>query len=172
MFSMPQYVHPRITETWDAVGQALLTRVTASQFSKRTFCSRRHDKRPCLNRTEVEELFASYGFEIVFPEDLPLPDQVAMFHAADVIAGFAGSAMFTTLFTDRPKHLILVAPDTYRPRNEYMIAAVRGHRLDRVIGRTPEILPDGVSPRRPLRWPFSVDLAREGRWLEDVLRRL
>lgn len=104
---------------------------------------------------------------MVFPEDLPLPDQAALFEHADVIGGFAGSGMFTSMFSTRPQHLILVTPDTYGPSNEYLISAVRGHRLDVAVGTS-------VSQVRQeaLRSPFTVDMAAEGAWLRDVLRDL
>jgi capsular polysaccharide biosynthesis protein len=133
----------------------------------RIFCTREHGKRECTNRDEVESLFASYGFEVVLPETLPLPDQVELFHRAEVIAGFAGSGMFTTLFSDRPKHLVLISPDTYGPSNEYMISAVRGHRLDVAVGHTV-----ASEPTDPLRAPFTVAMDDEGAWLRDVLDHL
>ena len=129
------------------------------EYPSRIFCTREHGKRECTNRAEVEELFASYGFEVVLPEKLPLPDQVELFHRADVIAGFAGSAMFTTLFSDRPKHLILVSPDTYGPSNEYMISAVRGHRLDLAIGHSTST----VRGRRPAEGALHRRDVRRGR---------
>jgi capsular polysaccharide biosynthesis protein len=167
MFSMPAYVHPRIVETWDAVGSALRSRAGEREYPSRIFCTRHHDKRECTNREEVEALFTSYGFEVVLPERLPLPDQVELFHRADVVAGFAGSAMFTTLFSDRPKHLILVSPDTYGPSNEYMISAVRGNRLDLAIGHSAS-----ADAADALKAPFTVEMADEGAWLKDVLDRL
>ena len=172
MFSMPAYVHPEILRTWDEVGARLRESAAPVDYPRRIFCSRRHDKRQCVNRHEVEELFAEFGFTIVFPEDHPLPNQVEMFHRAEVIAGFAGSAMFTTMFTDRIKHLVMVTADTYRPSNEYMISSVRGHRLDVAMGTTPRVLPPDVSPDKPLSWPFAVDMDAEGAWLREVLADL
>jgi capsular polysaccharide biosynthesis protein len=175
MLSMPNYVHPRITETWDAIGATMLSLAERRARPRRIFCSRRHEKRPCLNRHDVEKLFSSYGFEVVFPEDHPLPEQVAMFHDAEVVAGFAGSGLFTAMFTDRPKHLVVIAPDTYGPTNEYLIASVRGHRLDEVVGTTPKVLPEGVPgvrADRPLSWPFSLDMATDGEWLREILAGL
>ena len=164
MFSMPAYVHPRIIETWDAVGAALRGQASDRAYPSRIFCSRQDDRRPCVNRDEVESLFVAHGFQVVFPEELPLPDQVAMFHQADVIAGYAGSALFTTLFSDRRKHLVVITPDTYGPSNEYMISAVRGHRLDVVVG-----ISESTVGKESLRAPFVVDPATDGRWLTEVL---
>src|SRR5699024_548946 len=74
MFSNPVYVHPELVHTWDKVGDSLAGRATRSEFSSRIFCSRRIEKRACNNRSEVEELFAHRGFEIVFPEEHSLGD--------------------------------------------------------------------------------------------------
>jgi capsular polysaccharide biosynthesis protein len=171
MFSMPEYVHPEIVSTWDSVGAALRSSSGLAEHPKRIFLSRRHDRRACLNRAEVEGLFTEHGFEIVFPEDHPLADQVELVHGAQVVAGFAGSAMFTTMLTDRLTHVVLVSSDTYRPTNEYLIASVRGHRLDVAIGTTSTVLANGVPDDR-LEWPFHVDMDEEGAWLKEVLARL
>ena len=169
MFAMPDYVHPRITETWDAMGAALLAAADQGRrYPSRIFCSRRHDKRMCTNREEVEALFADHGFEVVFPEDLPLPDQAMLFHRAEVIGGFAGSGMFTVLFSDRPKHLVVVTPDTYGPSNEYMISSVRGHQLDLAVAASH--VP--MASKAFLQAPFTVDMADEGAWLAQVLAEL
>ena len=171
MFSMPAYVHPGIVHTWDRVGAALRAGASTVDHPSRIFCSRRHRRRACTNRAEVETLFADHGFRVVFPEELPLPDQVQLFHCADVVAGFAGSGMFTTLFSNRPKHLILLRPDTYRAGNEYMIAAVRGHQLDQVVSTVdPSVYED--RPNQAVRAPFACDMDREGAWLRTILQEL
>jgi capsular polysaccharide biosynthesis protein len=164
MFSMPAYVHPRIVETWDSVGSALREQASERSYPSRVFCSRHHDRRGCLNRDEVEALFVGHGFEVVLPEELTLPDQAALFDHADVIGGFAGSGMFTSMFTDRPKHLIMVTPDTYGPSNESMISAVRGHRLDVAVGRSTS-----QRTKEALRAPFTFDMVDEGAWLNEIL---
>lgn len=168
LWSMPKYVHPAVVETWDRMGAALLAQAGTPVTGHRIFCSRRHDKRACQNRAEVEALFAAHGFDVVFPEEHPLPDQVALFHDADVVAGFAGSGLFTVQFSDRPKHLVVLRPDTYGPSNEYMIAAARGHRLDLVTSRAH--VPRGSASS--FRSDFTVDLEAEGRWLRDRLAEL
>jgi hypothetical protein len=153
------------------VGAALRSSSGLAEHPKRIFLSRRHDRRACLNRAEVEGLFREHGFEILFPEDHPLADQVELVHGAEVVAGFAGSAMFTTMLTDRLTHVVLVSSDAYRPTNEYLIGSVRGHRLDVAIGTTSTVLPDGVPDGR-LEWPFHVDMDEEGAWLKEILAGL
>lgn len=165
LFSMPYYVHPHIIETWDRMGTHLRRQAPDRDYPRRIFCSRKIEKRSCHNAREVDAFFGRHGFEVVFPEEFPLAEQAAMFHQAEVIAGFAGSALFNVMFTDRPKHLIAVASETYTPRNEYLISALRGHRLDMSHSR-----PDTSDPQyhnKRFMTSFTFDFDREGRWLED-----
>lgn len=170
-FSMPHYLHPVLAEVWDQVGAALKATEVRRDWPARVFFSRRHGKRACLNRIDVEQLFARHGFVIVHPEDHRLAEQVAMVERAEVVAGFAGSGMFTTMFASRPTRLVLVTPETYRPSNEYMIASLRGHALDVAVGTTPPELrsPDSGTG---LNWPFVLDMQTDGAWLASVLADL
>jgi capsular polysaccharide biosynthesis protein len=169
MFSQPEYVHPDLPAFWQQVGEALAERAPDGVYPSRIFCSRRHAKRACTNAPEVEDLFTAHGFAVVYPEDYPLTAQSRMFREADVIAGYAGSAMFTTAFTGRAKHVILVASESYPARNEHLIAAALGHRLDVAwcVSQRPKGRPG--FDRAAARAPYTFDLAREGVWLRDVL---
>jgi capsular polysaccharide biosynthesis protein len=134
--------------------------------------TRTHDKRGCLNREEVERLFTEHGFQVVAPEEHPLSVQAHLFHDAKVVAGFAGSGMFNVMFSDRPgKHIITVGSELYRAVNEYMIGAVRGHRLDIAFCDSTLRIPEPTGKQRRTA-PYVFDAEREGRWLEGILREL
>ncbi|MDN5893832.1 MAG: glycosyltransferase family 61 protein [Nocardioides sp.] len=163
MFSNPNYVHPAIAKTWRKVGDSLAAGATRTEFSDRIFCSRTIEKRSCHNREEVEQLFADRGFEIVFPEEHSVADQVQMFRHADVVAGFAGSGLFQLALVGAPKHVVIVASDRYTARNEYLMASVLGHSIDQVTCRPDE--PHFQSD-------FTFDHMREGQWLAKVLEAL
>lgn len=171
MFSMPEYVHPEIRHTWQQLGDVLEARATHQFLPDRMFISRRIRKRACLNTPEVEELFARHGFAVVYPEDYPMPEQVAMFRHAQVIAGFAGSGLFNVCFASDPKHLIMLEHAAYSATNEYMIASVLGHSIDAIVS---EIDPDLEINRNVQRFQssWSVDFDREGRYLERLLSGL
>lgn len=164
MLSNPKYVHPRIAETWRRVGDNLAAGATDREYPRRIFCSRRIAKRACNNTDEVEALFVAQGFEIVFPEEFALGDQVEMFRRADVVAGFAGSGLFNLCFTTEPKRVVMISSDVYSARNEYLIASVLGHEIDSITSR-PDIPGEFQSP-------FTFDQEREGRYLEGVFASL
>jgi capsular polysaccharide biosynthesis protein len=173
MFSCPDYVHPGIAAVWSAIGSRLAAQSVRTDLPPRLFCSRRTTlKRACRNTDEVEQLFASHGFEIVFPEDHSLADQVAMFRTAEVIAGFAGSALFNIAFCETPCTVLMITPESYTARNEYLFASVRGHRLHTIWTR-----PD--TPHPPGRWTaeafsssFAFDFEREGAYARRLLNDL
>lgn len=168
MWSQPHYVHPRIRQTWRRVGDQLAAAAPAGvDWPRRIFISRRISRRACVNGEQLEAEFAAAGFEIVYPEDYSLGHQVALFRHADVIAGYGGSGMFQTLFVDEPKHVIQVASEAYGPRNEYLIAAVLGHRLDSIICRAEPY--DGL---KAMLAPFRYDPDREGPFLREILASL
>jgi capsular polysaccharide biosynthesis protein len=169
MFSQPEYVHDGVRALYDRVGDHLAAEAPARDHPARIFCSRRHEKRSATNTAEVEDFFAGRGFEIVYPEDYPLAEQVQMFRAATDLAGFAGSAMFTMAFVKEAKRVTLVSSETYTAQNEAMIAAVRGHQLNVAWCRPDLTRPDGTPIPRKLQAWFTFDDAREGEFLRRVL---
>lgn len=160
MFSHPQYVHPQIAASWTQIGDRLEATAPDRDWPRRFFVGRRSDKRACRNGEEVEALFVERGFEVVYPEDYTLGEQVQLFRSAEVIGGYAGSGLFQMAFVPDPTHVIMVGPASYRPRNEYLMAAVHGHRLDAVICRA-----EGKS----VQSSYTFDPDREGPFLQGIL---
>jgi len=171
MFTQPEYVHADIGEIYRRIGDDLAAEAPERAYPERIFCSRRMDKRSCHNTGEVETFFAERGFEIVYPEDHPLPEQVQMFRSAQELAGFGGSAMFTMAFAPEPKRVFLVSSENYRAQNEALIAAVLGHQLNVAWCRPDKTRAAGFKGREAMHSQFTFDPAREGRFLADLLDR-
>jgi capsular polysaccharide biosynthesis protein len=164
MLSNPNYIHPAIADTWRMVGDNLAASAADLDFPERFFCSRRLNKRSCHNTPEVEELFAAQGFEIVFPEDYSLGEQVKLFRNARIIGGFAGSGLFNLCYATQPKRVIMISSTAYTARNEYLFASVLGHRIDSVV-----CVPDDPTFYQS---PFTFDPHREGEFLAGVFASL
>lgn len=171
MFSTYDYVHPEIVGIWDRVAAELASSMPDEpDRPRRIFCSRPVElKRSCRNTAEVEELFAGYGFAVVRPEQLDFAAQIAMFRAADVVAGFAGSALFSLAFCDRPKQVFLIGPDSYTARNEHMIATARGHRIVATWCRADTPHPPGSWTKAAFGSSYLFDMERDGGFLRDRL---
>ena len=67
---------------------------------------------------------------------------------------------------------MVISSESYTARNEYMIAAAAGHRID-VAWCRPEVeLTPGHWTKKAFHSPFTVDFAREGVFLDRVLSGL
>ena len=60
-----------------------------------------HGFRPITNEDDVERVFASFGFKVIYPEQLSFEKQVLLYRRADVVAGFEGSAMHNSVFMNK-----------------------------------------------------------------------
>jgi len=171
-FEEGQFVHPLLLETYDRIGAALGQRSSLAARSRRVFHSRRSGRRRCHQQDEIEARFAAAGFEVLHPEDSPLPDQVARARAAEVIAGFAGSNLFHMALTGGPRHVIAITSDAYPAHNEYQMASLLGHRLDLAVGRS-DIRRGPTRAKAAFYSPFAFDLdGPEGRFVDEVLAGL
>lgn len=127
----PYYAHPDIMETWARMTAGFLQGGPPAEH-ERIFISRGTDlahRRGCHNQPEVERFFSEKGFHIVYPENLPMAEQVALFAGARVVAGFGGSAMFNLMHTRRLERLIVLSHDGYDARNEHLFASLLGGEL-------------------------------------------
>lgn len=54
--------------------------------------------RDSFKEDQAERIFEKRGFEVLYPEQLSVGDQMAVFNEAPIIAGIAGSAMHSAMF--------------------------------------------------------------------------
>jgi capsular polysaccharide biosynthesis protein len=169
--SAPHYVHPGVRAVWERLRDGLRTESAPSW--DRIFVSRRGalGNRRCLNREQVEDYFASAGFEVIYPEDHDLGVQASIFAGARVVAGFGGSAMFNALFADRLEHLIVLSHEAYTARNEALIALPLDVRLDYVWNRPEVAHPPGGWSRAAYKSAWTFDFDEHGATLEAVVGR-
>ena len=63
------------------------------------------------NPLAVEEAFAGYGFRVLYPERVPIADQLTLYANCETLAGLSGSGMHNCLFA-RPGLLTIEVGDT------------------------------------------------------------
>ena len=169
MFSQPAYVHPDIDQLWARVSEALSKDAPEKQYPRKVFCSRRSRHRACHNAADVESMFIAQGFTVVYPEDFPLPEQVMIFRRAEVIAGFAGSALLNLCLSGSPKKVLIISSESYTARNEYLVASALGHEIHQAWCKPDIPMPERGWDRRAARSPFTFDFDQEGRYVAEVL---
>lgn len=171
---VPHYVHPRIREVWERIGDSLID-PHAPHYDK-IFVSRAADlTRSCRNARAVEEVFRNYGFEVIYPELFDLSMQAGIFAKARTIAGFGGSGMFNMLFARNLSIVIVLGQERYTARNEHLYTSVLGADVHYFWSspdlQNPGLAADG-SPRRPYYADWEFDFDRNEAALKSLLESL
>ena len=76
--------------------------------TKKIYLSRSAWKSPLLNEAYFEDFFASRGFKIIHPQNLPLEEQIAYIAGADEIACTYGTLSHLALFAKQRTKLICI----------------------------------------------------------------
>lgn len=151
------YTSPTAVHTWRRIRDAL-DRGTGPE---RIYVSRsRQALRRLRNESAVEAIFAARGFAIVYPEDLPIEQQVTLWANARLVAGSAGSNMFGLAFQRRLERVLQINSPNMVQFSELMMLADSTSAMTIYVGRA-----HGADPHAP--WSVDpADLAREvDRWL-------
>ncbi|MFI5225083.1 MAG: glycosyltransferase family 61 protein [Candidatus Limnocylindrales bacterium] len=126
--------------TWRRVASAIPAGTTPGS-PKRVFLSRTRwhrwrqeagqptPRRP-ENEEELDSFMGSRGFEVVFPEELPVRDQIATARTAGTIVGFSGSALHLAAFAPRETRVLEIADHrsgAARLPNQRVIDTACGH---------------------------------------------
>lgn len=160
---------PRFLAVFDRIGDRVERDLYGSDLGhlpRRIYLSRsRLEKRRTTkqrnadNERSAEEWFERNGFDIIHPQLLPLPEQIALCRNAQVIAGCDGSALHMAMFA-RPGARML-AIDSRAVPNQFLINQARGLDAVHLWAVTHE------SERRVTSW--TIDLPRVGDALDMLL---
>jgi capsular polysaccharide biosynthesis protein len=167
----PHYAHPDIRETWTRLSHGLLGDAQPGPHS-RIFVSRGASvshRRGCANQAEVEKFFADRGFHVLYPEELSLQEQAAIFSGARVVAGFGGSAMFNLLHTRQLEATVVLSPHAYVARNEHLFTSLLGGELHYFWGRSHIPPPAEGRNKRSDRSPWTLHFDEVGADLARVV---
>lgn len=113
----------------------------------------------------IETIFRDAGFCIIHPEQLDIGQQVQLLEGARMVAGFAGSALHTLLFTQEPKRVLCFAREPRINANYILVDRVRNDDTTFVF------LPDKLL-QAEADGCFSEELIEEARkiifsWVEE-----
>ncbi len=171
-FSELHYVQPvrrpplfTLPAAVEALAQAVLGGSDAPPSAgRRLFVSRQHyDRRRLDNESEVVAVCERYGFETVFPETLPLREQVELFRSASAIAGVKGAGLTNLVFAPRSAAVIALSPGDFADPFFWDIAAGRGMAYAEMFG------PLTTADRPTALNPFTIDPGRLDAMLHAVL---
>jgi capsular polysaccharide biosynthesis protein len=113
----------------------------------------------------VEEIFASFGFRVIYPERIPIAEQLTLYANCEVLASLSGSGMHNCLFA-RPGLMTIEVGDARARRNPVLmqrmaneLAQVEAHFIPFGEGTEADIEPKVV--RKSLR-KIMGELPRRG----------
>lgn len=105
----------------------LIPQSSKKEFPKRIYISRKKASgRRQFNEDDVLSVLAKYHFEAVFPEDLSIADQIALFNNAEFIVGGSGAAFTNLLFCQNGCKAILFMKKPLRFSGFSTIAKLAG----------------------------------------------
>lgn len=105
---------------WDTIKSSVSTKEKSSEKIYLSRSKLLKDKRPLYNEVEVEKVFSSHGFDIVYPESLCLADQIKLLSNAAVVAGPSGSALHNAAFMNENSLLISLTTPGFCLLNEVL----------------------------------------------------
>jgi hypothetical protein len=156
-----------------AVYERIRGRHAGRRSSGRLLLSRAPSKR-LGNPLAVEEAFASFGFRVIYPEQMPIAEQLALYANCEVLASLSGSGMHNTLFA-RPGLMTIEVGDTRARRSPVLmqrmaneLAQIEAHFIPFGEGTGADIAPKVV--RKNLRKTLG-ELPRRGPVLLLRLKR-
>ena len=74
--------------------------------SRERLASTKSGYRRMLNAGEVEERLVKLGFEIIYPEEMSIEEQIKKFRSAAIVVGQSGGAMFNVVFCRPGTHVV------------------------------------------------------------------
>lgn len=106
-----------------AVWRRISEHYATSGNSEAIYISRSHwKKQRYLNQEEqIEQELERNGFEIVRPETLSIPEQIAKIGAARLIVGTTGSGFYNCIYNTIKGQRIILAPSTFVTINDSLI---------------------------------------------------
>lgn len=123
------FASPVCTPVWERIRDALVPEGGAP-VPERVFISRDDKRRRCLNGAAVEQRFVDAGFVVVRPEELDIAEQIRLFSQARVVAGYAGSSMFTMAYATGQTRWIVIGSRSYTATTEHLLATLHRQPLD------------------------------------------
>ena len=94
-FNIPVYSSKEFGKTWDAIAENIPdTKVYEKIYVSRTALKTRRT----YGEGVVQKIFEKNGYKIIYPETIPLVDQISLIKNCKYLAGCAGTALHLALF--------------------------------------------------------------------------
>lgn len=145
--------------------RSVILKDSAAFGTRKIYISRKKKKLSRLvNETDVENLFAAYGFEVIYPEELTFIQQVQVFCGAKQVAGVSGAAFANIVFCAPDTKVICIIPKEY---NFYLYSSMAYLLEEEFVFLNAELANKGENAALS---QFRLDLSYCERFLMDLDR--
>jgi capsular polysaccharide biosynthesis protein len=170
-FDQLHYVEPihrpamfKLPEAIEDLRAAIMEHAPTAHTGRRLFVSRRHyNRRQLANEQEIISLCERHGFEVVYPEQLSLREQAALFASAGAVVGVKGAALANIIFSTPGTSVIVLSPGDFADPFFWDIAGPRGLAYSEIFG------PLVTTEHGQAQNPFTIDPDRLDALLHKVL---
>lgn len=170
-YAIGNHINPKLKDVWERIGDSTNDGISGIS-GNRLFISRPEGgERKCLNAEKLEHIFLEKGFEFYNPERHSWKDQVKTFSSADVIAGYAGSGTFNTMFAKGNKKIFIIGSDSYTATNEHYICAIKGYDLNYYLGDSL-VKHGNVFSAKAFKSDYNFNYERDEESLVDALNKI
>ena len=142
---LPSYrIADYISEDYTSIIERIKSSLRANKKYKKIYLSRgKYDDGKTFGEKQIEATFRRNGYKIIFPEKLPITEQISMMMGCDTVAGITGSHMHNVVFCRKNTKIINLNRLSTVPANQ--IAIELGFRLKGVyIDTYLDILPNNI----------------------------
>jgi capsular polysaccharide biosynthesis protein len=118
-YILEQGVSDRAFEVWNTIGKFYdrpsgPVRIYVSRLSWQK-------QRILLNESDVEGVFRQYGFDVIYPEQLSVAEQVGVFRNAEIVAGPSGSGLYNCVYSGHRGRRVILASSKFVTFNDVLV---------------------------------------------------
>ncbi|PSF38163.1 hypothetical protein C7H19_06740 [Aphanothece hegewaldii CCALA 016] len=128
-FTMNYHAHSVHRLLPEAVAQAILKeppkKIAQPLYMSRKNLNKTNSFRSLINEEKLEDILREKNFNIVYPEQLNLTEQIQLVNQHEVIIGVCGSALHTILFDLSNSHLVCLGDLDYIHPNFLLVDAIK-----------------------------------------------
>jgi capsular polysaccharide biosynthesis protein len=141
-YGVNTFLHVRQAEVYRAVKNMVELAVVPKGVGRHVFVSRSRlskNIRGVTNAAAFDQAMERSGFAVIFPETMTIEEQVRIYASADILCGFAGSALHNCVFMEPGSHLIELGDartPTFTLRTQNMCCELARVRLSHIDYRS------------------------------------
>ena len=157
-YGVNTFLHVRQAEVYRAMKSMIAQAAVPGGVERRVFVSRSRlskNVRGVSNAAEFDQAMKLSGFAVIFPETMTIEEQVKVYASADILCGFAGSALHNCVFMESGSHLIELGDartPTFSLRTQRLCSELASVRLSHIDYRS---MPAPRDDEIDIEWTLS-----------------